>query len=341
MEEQITLQPLADATVTRQRPQARVGADTVPDAPAGNWVDRLAPAWAKPYLRLARFDRPIGAWLLLFPAWWSQALAELSLGRPYPSPWYLLLFLVGSFAMRGAGCTYNDIVDRDLDARVARTAARPISAGQVGVPAAFGFLALLCLVGLVVLLQFNRFTVVLGVSSLLLIAVYPFAKRFTFWPQAVLGLTFKWGALVGWAAVTGSLALPALVLYAGSVLWTIGYDTIYAHQDKEDDALVGMKSTALKFGAATPRWLAAFYAGAVILWGAAGLLAGARLAFLPVLALVAAQLAWQVRTLDIDEPGNCLARFKSNQWVGWLLFGGLVADMALQGVLPGAPAALR
>jgi 4-hydroxybenzoate polyprenyltransferase len=300
-------------------------------------VDRLAPAWAKPYLRLARFDRPIGAWLLLFPAWWSQALAELSLGRPYPNPWYLALFLVGAFVMRGAGCTYNEIVDRDYDARVARTAARPIPSGQVSVAAALAFLALECLAGLLVLLQFNRFTVALGAASLLLIAVYPFSKRFTFWPQAVLGLTFKWGALVGWAAVTGTLALPALVLYAGSVLWTIGYDTIYAHQDKEDDALLGLRSTALRFGAATRRWVAAFYGGAVVLWGAAGLLAGGGIVFLLALALVAAQLGWQVATLDTEDAGNCLGRFKSNQAVGWLLLAGLAAAMALNALLSVGP----
>jgi 4-hydroxybenzoate polyprenyltransferase len=303
--------------------------DTVPDAAPGNWVDRLAPAAVKPYLRLARFDRPIGAWLLLFPAWWGQALAELSLGRAYPSLGFLALFLVGAFVMRGAGCTYNDIVDRDFDARVARTAARPIPSGQVSVTQALAFLAALCLLGLAVLLQFNLFTVGVGAASLLLIAVYPFAKRFTFWPQLVLGLTFKWGALVGWAAVTGSLALPALLLYAGSVMWTIGYDTIYAHQDKEDDALVGLKSTALRFGDATHRWLAAFYAGAVLLWGVAGLLAGARLAFLLALALAAVQFAWQVATLGTRDAGNCLVRFKSNRVVGWLLLLGLVADMGL------------
>jgi 4-hydroxybenzoate polyprenyltransferase len=231
--------------------------------------------------------------------------------------------------MRGAGCTYNDIVDRDYDARVARTAARPIPSGQVSVRAAAAFLVALCLAGLAVLLQFNRFTVALGASSLLLIAVYPFAKRYTFWPQAVLGLTFKWGALVGWAAVTGSLGLPALALYAGSVLWTIGYDTIYAHQDKEDDLLVGVRSTALRFGPATPRWVAGFYVGAVALWGVAGALAGAGPIFLLALALAAVQLAWQLKTLDIDDPGNCLVRFKSNRIVGWLLLGGLAADMAI------------
>ncbi len=260
----------------------------------------------------------------------------MSIDRPYPDLWYLLLFWLGAFVMRGAGCTYNDIVDRDYDARVARTAARPIPSGQVSVAQAYLFLAALCAAGLLVLVQFNPFTIVLGASSLLLIAIYPFAKRFTFWPQLVLGLTFKWGALVGWAAVTGSLSWAPLALYAGSVLWTIGYDTIYAHQDKEDDALVGLKSTALTFGAATRRWLVFFYAGAVLLWGAAGLLAGAHIAFVVALMLAAVQLAWQVATLDTSDASNCLERFKSNQVVGWLLFGGLVADMAL-GALVGSP----
>src|SRR5262245_16678385 len=263
--------------------------DRVPDARRGNWVDRLAPGVAKPYLRLARFDRPIGAWLLLFPAWWSQALAELSLGRAYPNLWYLLLFLVGAFVMRGAGCTYNDIVDRDYDARVARTAARPIPSGQVSLAAASAFLVALSLIGLLVLLQFNWFTVGLGASSLLLIAVYPFAKRFTFWPQLVLGLTFKWGALVGWAAVTGSLALPALLLYVGSVLWTIGYDPIYPHKKRGAAPRAAPKPTPLRCGAPPPRGRAAFSAGAVLLGGAAALRAGARLVFLIALALAAAQ----------------------------------------------------
>jgi 4-hydroxybenzoate polyprenyltransferase len=304
-------------------------ADRVPDAPAGNWVDRLSPPSWKPYLRLARFDRPIGAWLLLFPTWWSQTLAEVSLGRPYPDLWYLALFWLGAFVMRGAGCTYNDIVDRDYDARVARTAARPIPSGQVTVTQAYMFLAVLCVLGLLVLIQFNAFTIVLGASSLLLIAIYPFMKRITFWPQLVLGLTFKWGALVGWAAVNGSLSMAAVALYAGSVLWTVGYDTIYAHQDKEDDALVGLKSTALKFGAATPGWLVLFYTSAVVLWGAAGMLAGAHIALAVALTAAAAQMAWQVFTLDTADAGNCLVRFKSNRLVGWLLFGGLVADMVL------------
>jgi 4-hydroxybenzoate polyprenyltransferase len=234
--------------------------------------------------------------------------------------------------MRGAGCTYNDIVDRDYDARVARTAARPIPSGQVTLFQAYAFLAILCGAGFLVLVQFNVFTIVLGASSLLLIAVYPYMKRITFWPQIVLGLTFKWGALVGWAAVAGTLAPAALALYAGAVLWTVGYDTIYAHQDKEDDALLGLKSTALKLGEATPYWLGGFYGGALLLWAAAGALAGAGPTFALALALTAGQMAWQVLTLDIDDAGNCLVRFKSNRMTGWLLFSGLVGDMALTGL---------
>jgi 4-hydroxybenzoate polyprenyltransferase len=302
---------------------------TVPDAAPGNWVDRIAPATWRPYLRLARFDRPIGAWLLLFPCWWGQALAELSLGHAYPSPSYLLLFLAGGFIMRGAGCTYNDLIDKDYDAKVARTAARPIPSGQVSVAEARMFLVVLCLAGFVILIQFNLFTILLGASSLALVAVYPFMKRFTYWPQIMLGLTFKWGALVGWSAVTGSLSAAPIALYAGCVLWTIGYDTIYAHQDKEDDALVGLKSTALRLGDATPRWLAGFYAGAILLWGLAGVLAGARLLFFLSLALSAVQMAWQVSTLVSSDPTNCLARFRSNRLIGWLLLAGLSADMAL------------
>ena len=306
---------------------------TVPDAPPGNWVDRLAPVAWRPYLRLVRFDRPIGAWLLLFPCWWGQALAELSTGRAYPSLWYLVLFFAGAFLMRGAGCTYNDIVDRDYDANVARTAARPIPSGQVSVAAARVFLAVLGLAGLVILLQFNLFTIVLGAASLFLVAIYPFTKRFTYWPQLMLGLTFKWGALVGWTAVTGSLALAPIVLYVGCVLWTIGYDTIYAHQDKEDDLAIGLKSTALKFGDATPGWLVSFYTGAVVLWGIAGVLAGARFAFFLALGLASVQFVWQVATLNIADAGNCHARFKSNRWIGWLLFFGLAAEMAMGALL--------
>jgi 4-hydroxybenzoate polyprenyltransferase len=302
---------------------------TVPDAEPGNWVDTYAPAALAPYLRLARFDRSIGAWLLLFPCWWSQALAELAQGRAYPNPRYLLLFLAGAFIMRGAGCVWNDIIDRDFDAQVARTATRPIPAGEVSVEQAMIYAIGLSLVGFLILIQLNTFTIWLGASSLILIAIYPFAKRFTYWPQVVLGLTFKWGALVGWAAINGSLDPPALVLYAGSVLWTIGYDTIYAHQDKDDDATVGLKSTALRFGDETKNWIGAFYAAAAGLWALAGAMSHAHLIFYFAIALVALQLSWQVTTLDIADRTNCLRRFRSNRDVGWGIFLGLVADMAL------------
>ena len=308
-------------------PDPHAPSPVIADASRRNWVDNWAPRPLQPYLKLARFDRPIGAWLLLFPTWWSQAMGELWLGREHPDPWFLLLFLAGAFVMRGAGCTWNDIVDRDYDGRVERTAHRPIPSGQVTVRQALAFGAALSLVGLVILLQFNPFTVLVGASSLVLIAAYPFFKRFTHWPQFMLGLTFKWGALVGWAAVTGTLGWQPLLLYAGSILWTMGYDTIYAHQDKEDDAMLGLKSTALLLGGATRPWLAAFYAGAVVLWAAAGLASGAGWIFLGTLALIGVQLGWQVATLDIASTPNCLARFKSNQLVGWMMLAGLSADM--------------
>lgn len=304
-------------------------APTVPDARPGNWVDRLAPSAARPYLRLARFDRPIGAWLLLFPCWWAQALAELAGGHSQPNLRFLLLFLAGAFVMRGAGCTYNDIVDRDIDAGVARTQGRPIPSGQVTVRQAAIFMVALCLLGLAVLVQFNTVTVWLGIGSLALVAIYPFMKRLTYWPQVVLGLTFKWGALVGWTAVRGTLEWPALALYAGSVLWTVGYDTIYAHQDKEDDLALGLKSTAIRFGAATKAWVAGIYAGAVALWSVAAWSAGAGPWTAAGLVMAGLCLTWQVATLETTDPVNCLSRFKSNRVVGWLFFIGVIADMVL------------
>ena len=290
------------------------------DIPAGDWIDRWLPAGARPYLRLARIDRPIGIWLLMFPCWWSTALATPG----WPDPWLLLLFAMGAALMRGAGCTLNDLADRDFDARVARTAGRPIPSGVVSVRQAVLFMVALCLLGLLVLLQFNRFAIALGAASLLLVAVYPFAKRVTYWPQAVLGLTFNWGALLGWAAVRGDLGWPAVVLYAAGLLWTLGYDTIYAHQDKEDDILIGVKSTALKLGPATKPWLWAFYAGATVLLALVGTLAGLSWPFYAALAGVAAHFAWQVTQLDQNDPKDCLAKFKSNQTVGLLVFAAIV-----------------
>jgi 4-hydroxybenzoate polyprenyltransferase len=304
------------------------GAGRVADS-TGNWVDGVAPAWARPYLRLARLDRPIGSWLLLMPCWWSVGLAAVHAGSQV-NLWHLLLFFIGAFAMRGAGCTWNDIVDRDLDARVERTRSRPIPSGQVTVASAAAFLVLQALVGLAVLLQFNRFTIYVGFASLAVVAIYPFMKRITYWPQIVLGLAFSWGALMGWPATFARLDLPALLLYAGAISWVIGYDTIYAHQDREDDALIGIKSTALLFRERTKPMLALFYALAVALIALAGWSAGAGLVFALGLLAFAAHLAWQIARLDVDDPINCLMVFKSNRDAGLILFAGLVLDAALR-----------
>jgi 4-hydroxybenzoate polyprenyltransferase len=311
------------------RPTSQGKAGGVADASAKNWVDRFAPTPLVPYLRLARADRPVGFFLLALPCFWSVALAGRSIGAPYPDPWLLLLFTIGAVAMRAAGCTYNDIVDRDIDARVARTQSRPLPSGQVTVTAAVLFMLALCLVGLAVLLSLNPFSILLGFGVVPIVMLYPFMKRFSHWPQAVLGLAFNWGALVGWAAVLGRLDAAPLVLYAGAIAWTIGYDTIYAHQDREDDALIGMKSTALRFGRATKTWLSLFYAFAWSAMLAAGLLAGAGTVFVAGLGLAGAQLAWQVMTLDIEDADNCLARFRSNRDFGLLIFIAIVIDMAL------------
>ena len=295
----------------------------------GNWVDTRAPSWSRPYLRLSRFDRPIGSWLLLMPCWWSAALAAGIARDAGPLPLVIVLFFIGAFVMRGAGCTWNDITDRDLDARVERTRSRPIPAGQVSVPQALAFLVLQALIGLAVLLQFNRFAVVTGIASLIIVAVYPFMKRVTWWPQVVLGLAFSWGALMGFAVILGGIDLTALVLYVGSIAWVIGYDTIYAHQDAEDDALIGVRSTARLFGARTPQALVVFYGLAVILVGAAFWRAGAGLPAWIGLAAFAAHLAWQIRRLEIGNPALCLRIFKSNRDAGLLLFAGLVASAAI------------
>jgi 4-hydroxybenzoate polyprenyltransferase len=302
---------------------------SIADAPRGNWVERYAPAFARPYLQLMRADRPIGTWLLLWPCWWSAPLAWIAAGRTRPDLWLLVLFAVGAAVMRGAGCTYNDIIDRDYDAQVARTRGRPIPSGQVSPFAAAVFMVALCLIGLAVLLQFNLFAIGIGILSLAIVAFYPFMKRITHWPQSVLGLAFSWGALMGWAAIFGRLDWPALALYGAAIAWTVGYDTIYAHQDKEDDAIIGLKSTALRFGASTRPWLALFYALAAALLGLAGYGAGAGWPFYLGLVLASLQLTWQVATLDVDDPANCLQRFRSNRDFGALVFAALLADMVI------------
>jgi 4-hydroxybenzoate polyprenyltransferase len=311
------------------RPVSQGKAGSVADAVPQNWVDRYAPAWLLPYLRLARADRPIGFFLLALPCFWSVALAGRSVAAPYPDPWLLSLFAIGAIVMRAAGCTYNDIVDRDIDAQVARTRSRPLPSGQVSVAQASIFMALLSLAGLAVLLSFNRFAILLGLGVIPIVTLYPFVKRVSHWPQAVLGLAFNWGALMGWAAVLGGLSLAPLILYAGAVAWTVGYDTIYAHQDREDDELAGMKSTALRFGRTTKLWLSLFYAFAWSAMVIAGLLAGAGLVFFVGMGIAGAQLAWQVATLDIDDADNCLARFRSNRDFGLIVLAALALDMAV------------
>ena len=302
----------------------------VADAGRGNWVDRFAPSPLRPYLRLARADRPIGSWLLLLPCWWSTALAAIAAGQAYPDPVLLALFAIGAVAMRGAGCTWNDILDRKIDSQVARTRSRPLPSGQVSVAGAFVFLALQLLVGLAVLLSLPRFAIVTGVASMGVVAIYPLMKRITSVPQLVLGIAFSWGALMGWASVFRSIEDPALLLFAGAVCWVFGYDTIYAHQDREDDAMVGIGSTALLFGKNSRLALVAVYSACVALFAGALVLAGAGLFSALGLGGFAFMLYRQIRQLDIDDPAGCLRLFKSNRDAGLILFVGLAADALLQ-----------
>ena len=308
----------------------------VADAVRGNWVDRWAPEPARPYLRLSRADRPIGTWLLLLPCWWGVALAAARDGwRPWDF-WIVLGCALGAWLMRGAGCTWNDITDRDFDAAVARTRSRPIPSGQVSVKQAVIWMFAQMAVAARILFSYNWLTVILGVSSLGLVAIYPYAKRFTWWPQLFLGLAFNWGAILAYAAHSGRLEAPAILLYASGIAWTLFYDTIYAHQDKEDDVLIGVKSTARLFGASTGKWLGLFLVVAVILMTVAILIA-----LLPeagpiklTLALLAPwamgwHLLWQMRKLDIDDSEGCLRLFRSNRDTGLIAALFLAAAAAL------------
>jgi 4-hydroxybenzoate polyprenyltransferase len=298
----------------------------VADAQRDNWVDRYAPHWLRPYARLARWDRPIGFWLLFWPCGYSLALAAVK-NPAVGFDWFaLLLCLVGAVAMRGAGCTFNDLVDQDIDEKVERTRSRPLPSGQVTRLNAMLFLVAQGLAGLLVLVQFNLFTVVVGAASLVLIAIYPFMKRITWWPQFFLGLAFSWGALIGWSAEISAIGLPALVLYAGCILWVIGYDTIYALQDVEDDALIGVKSTARLFGANVRPAVGTFYAGAAVLWGIAAYLSGAGILFYGLWLGALGVLGWQVVTLKPSDPNNALVRFKANHWAGLTLTAALIVE---------------
>ncbi|MFV2033535.1 MAG: 4-hydroxybenzoate octaprenyltransferase [Halocynthiibacter sp.] len=303
------------------------GPGAVTDAYQGNWVDRYAPAWSRPYLRLSRADRPIGAWLLLLPCWWGLLLAMAADSPRLFDLWIAAGTAIGAFVMRGAGCTWNDITDRNIDAQVERTRTRPIPSGQVSVRRALVWMAVQAGVGLAVLLTFNAVAIWLGVASLLLVAIYPFAKRFTWWPQVFLGLAFNWGALLAWSAHRGALEAPAIALYLAGVAWTLFYDTIYAHQDKEDDALIGVKSTARLFGNSTHRWLRYFMVASVLLMMVAVLLAltgggpdGTNMLVL-VLALGGPwafgwHMVWQMSRLDTERPEICLMLFRANRNTG-------------------------
>ena len=283
-------------------------------------VDRLVPSRYRPLAVLARLDRPTGALLLLWPCWWGLAMAADGLPNILLMAW----LAIGAIVMRGAGCVYNDFIDRDIDAQVARTRDRPLVSGAVTSRQALQFLAVLLAGGLIVLLPLNRAAIVIAMASIPLVALYPFMKRMTNWPQAWLGLTFNWGVLVGWAAETAHLAPPAFALFAAGALWTLGYDTIYAHQDKEDDALVGVKSTALTFGKATRLWLLAFYGGCLAALAGAGYLAGLSLVYYAVLLIAAGHFLWQVTTVRIDDAASCLAKFNANKWLGAIIFVAIV-----------------
>lgn len=300
----------------------------VSDAVRGNWVDRLAPARSRPYLRLSRADRPIGTWLLLLPCWWGLALAMLHDGRTtWMDAWIFIACGGGAWLMRGAGCTWNDITDRDIDAKVARTRSRPLPSGQVTTKQAAVWMIAQTLISFAILLTFNLAAIVLGILALLPLAVYPFAKRFTWWPQVFLGLAFNWGALLAWTAHTGSLSLPAFILYAAGITWTLFYDTIYAHQDTEDDALIGVKSTARLFGSQSPMWLRRFLVATVSLMGIAVIAALlARENANPLTIAVALggpwamgwHMQWQMRRLDIDNPARMLELFRANRNTGMI-----------------------
>jgi 4-hydroxybenzoate polyprenyltransferase len=275
-----------------------------------------------PYIRLMRFDKPTGIWLLLFPCWWSLTLASTEI----PMPKILAVFFIGAVVMRSAGCVFNDIVDRKIDAQVERTRTRPIASGEVSLLEASVLLFLLLFIALDIAIQMRPIVLKLAAVSLVPVAAYPFMKRLTWWPQAFLGLTFNWGALIGWASQTGHISTPALLLYAGGIAWTLGYDTIYAHQDKQDDIKIGVKSTALLWGEKSRRWIAVFYFIAIVFWTLAGISQHVKWPYFIGIIAVAIHFCWQVTSLKPDEPQNCLRLFRSNTAVGWLLFAGAWAE---------------
>ncbi len=301
----------------------------VADAKRDHWLIKSLPLWLVPYAQIARWERPIGWWLLLLPCWWGLLLAQVNADEIWPSLWFAVLFFIGAVAMRGAGCTLNDIVDRNIDGSVARTKQRPLPSGRITVKKAFVFMGVQALVGLIVVLQFNTYTIVLAFASLGIVAVYPFMKRITYWPQFVLGLAFNWGALLGWTAVNGKLSASAILLYVSGILWTLAYDTIYAHQDKDDDVMIGVKSTALRFGDQTSRWLVLFFATSLLAMSVAFWLASAGIiAYVGIIA-AALHAAWQVMKFEADNSDVCLKLFKSNKAFGLLITAFLLLDLII------------
>ncbi len=295
----------------------------IADAAPASWVDHL-PAALIPYAQLMRLDRPIGWWLLLLPCWWGLALAQIAAGGGLPDLWKAFLFLIGAIVMRGAGCTLNDIVDRDIDDKVERTRLRPLPAGLISLRSAFLFLGAQLLVGLAILLQFNHLTIITAIASLAIVAIYPFMKRITYWPQVVLGLAFNWGALLGWTSVHNGISLAPILLYVGGISWTLAYDTIYAHQDKDDDALIGVKSTALRFGDATIYWLVLFFGLALVLIDVSLWLVSAPLFAHVGVAGAAIHAAWQVSHFDGNNAQRCLKLFRANRMFGVIILIGLL-----------------
>ncbi len=302
----------------------------VSDATDLNWVDRFAPVVTRPYLRLSRADRPIGTWLLYIPCLWGVALAALYTGWAWIDIWLVVGSGIGALLMRGAGCTWNDLTDRNIDGKVARTQSRPIPSGQVTARGALVWAVLQSLLAFLILITFNWTAILLGVASLALVAFYPFAKRFTWWPQFFLGLAFNWGAILLWAAHTGGVILPAVYLYIAGIAWTLHYDTIYAHQDREDDALIGVKSTARMFGEQTWKWLWLFTGLVAIFAGLAVVLAGGGVIGLLGAAALVAHMSWQILALDIEDPEHCLRLFRATRWGGLAFTAGIALDATVR-----------
>ncbi|MBI76230.1 MAG: 4-hydroxybenzoate octaprenyltransferase [Rhodospirillaceae bacterium] len=296
------------------------------DIPTDSWLVKNTPKNWHPFIRLARFDRPIGSWLLLFPCWWSLSMATHNFLLLHDIIYLFTIFGIGALVMRGAGCTYNDIIDRDFDSKVSRTKSRPLPSGEVTLNKAIFFLGMLIIIGFLILSTLNNYAILVGVLSLILVFTYPFMKRVTFWPQLFLGLTFNWGVLLAWAAVKEEISFTAVLLYFGGIFWTLGYDTIYAHQDRIDDPDAGVKSTARILGPGSKPWLYLFYLLALILFGCAGLTLGISWPFYLGLTFGAVQLLWQVWDLDLKSPKDCLAKFKSNRLFSWLFLGGILAS---------------